>query len=137
MANAGFEEDREEPAPTPHQDKMRQAAFPSGQTRYATEHGGEIRVVSLSMVLMLAKQLEDTERELAKHRAELGAPDENRAAALWKLLDDIDTLDDAAKSNDAEFRRRCYDIQRKRFAIMSGEQYDILRSQPHNGEGKT
>jgi hypothetical protein len=55
-----------------------------------------------------------------------------QAAKLWSLLDDIDTMDDAAKGNDAAFRKRCYEIQRKRFQIMSGEEYDrITESQTH------
>ena len=49
--------------------------------------------------------------------------------ALWKLLDDIDTLDDACKGDNADFRNRCYEIQRKRFDIVSGEQFDILMEQ--------
>ena len=46
------------------------------------------------------------------------------AAALWALLDDIDTLDDAAKGDDAAFRGNARDIQRRRFAVMSGELFD-------------
>ena len=34
---------------------------------------------------------------------------------LWNLLDDIDTLDDQCKGDDASFRKRAYEIQRKRF----------------------
>lgn len=60
----------------------------------------------------------------APQAVELG----RQAVKLWKLLDDIDTLDDAIKSNDENFRKRCYAIQRKRFAVMSGEQYDALCS---------
>ena len=84
MANAGFEEEHEEPVPTPHQDRMRQAAFPSGQARYSTEFGGEIQVVSLSMALMLAKQLEDTEKQ-----------SDARAAALVKVADHARALEAA------------------------------------------
>lgn len=36
---------------------------------------------------------------------------------LWMLLDDIDTLDDAARENDAAFRKNCYEIQQKRWLI--------------------
>jgi len=36
---------------------------------------------------------------------------------LWMLLDDIDTLDDAAKDNDSAFRKACYEIQQKRWFI--------------------
>ena len=46
--------------------------------------------------------------------------------ALWKLLDDIDTLDDACKSDDLAFRNHAYAIQRKRFDIVSGEKIDAI-----------
>lgn len=52
-----------------------------------------------------------------------------QAYRLWKLLDDIDTLDDACKGDDASFRKICYEMQRKRFEIMSGEEWDELRKQ--------
>lgn len=48
----------------------------------------------------------------------------DKCVGLWKLLDHIDTLDDAIKQNDAEFRKAVYATQRKRFAIMSGEEFD-------------
>ena len=38
-------------------------------------------------------------------------------SVLWMLLDDIDTLDDGAKDNDALFRKACYKIQQKRWKI--------------------
>ncbi len=47
-------------------------------------------------------------------------------ARLWMLLDDIDTQDDASKSNDAHFRKCCYEIQQKRHAIFSGEKVEAL-----------
>ena len=50
----------------------------------------------------------------------------DKLLALWQLLDDIDTLDDACKGDDAEFRQACYETQRKRFAILSGEEFDDL-----------
>ena len=55
--------------------------------------------------------------------------------ALWRLLDDIDTLDDACKSDDAVFRKRAYEIQRKRFDILSGEEFDRLASAPAPASG--
>lgn len=41
--------------------------------------------------------------------------------ALWMLLDDIDTLDDAAKDDDTGFRQSCYAIQQKRWQIYNLE----------------
>lgn len=37
--------------------------------------------------------------------------------ALWQLLDDIDTLDDSCRENDAVFRERVRHAQKKRWAI--------------------
>lgn len=45
---------------------------------------------------------------------------------LWKLLDDIDTLDDAVKSNDRAFREHVRRIQRKRFEIVDEATVDAL-----------
>lgn len=49
-----------------------------------------------------------------------------RMLRLWKLLDDIDTLDHMANDNDASFRLGVRRVQRKRFEILSGEEFDEL-----------
>ena len=56
---------------------------------------------------------------------------EQIAVKLWALLDDIDTLDDAARTNDAFFRDAVRVVQQKRFEIMTGEEWDaaILKDQ--------
>lgn len=46
------------------------------------------------------------------------------ALRLWKLLDDIDTLDDAAKVYDKAFRDAVRKVQRKRFEIIDGAEYE-------------
>lgn len=46
-------------------------------------------------------------------------------AELWMLLDDIDTLSDIAKSDYKLFAERCYAIQQKRHAIISGDQIKL------------
>jgi hypothetical protein len=51
-----------------------------------------------------------------------------RSAELWKLLDDIDTASDAFKTNYEGLAKYVYHTQRKRFAIMTGEEYDAIRS---------
>ena len=43
---------------------------------------------------------------------------EEKAFKLWKLLDDIDTLDDSCRENDELFRKLVYDMQRRRFEII-------------------
>lgn len=45
---------------------------------------------------------------------------------LWRMLDDIDTLDDACRENDAAFRLLVRDIQRKRFDVLPGPEFDAL-----------
>jgi len=45
---------------------------------------------------------------------------------LWRMLDDIDTLDDACRDNDAAFRALVRDIQRKRFEVLTGDGFDAL-----------
>jgi hypothetical protein len=46
------------------------------------------------------------------------------SVGLWKLLDNIDTLDDACRSDDAAFRKHTRDQQRKRFDVLSGANFD-------------
>ena len=58
---------------------------------------------------------------------------------LWQLLDDIDTLDDACKDDDARFRRRVYSIQQKRHALYKSDGYTLsnpdgpVRVEVHRG----
>ena len=61
---------------------------------------------------------------------------ERDAAALWKLLDDIDTASDRYKSNYQGLAKYVYKTQRKRFEIMTGEQYDAALAQGRQGGGE-
>jgi hypothetical protein len=73
------------------------------------------------------KEAEEREEGLAEENISLFTALEVAAAALkgaqadiatlWMLLDDIDTLDDAAKDSDKSFRDACYKIQQKRWKI--------------------
>jgi hypothetical protein len=47
------------------------------------------------------------------------------AHRLWELLDEIDTLDDMIKSDDAAFRKRVYEIQQKRWQYASTDGYTL------------
>lgn len=47
------------------------------------------------------------------------------ALRLWGVLDDIDTLDDAAREDDAAFRKRCYALQQLRHDILPGRHIDV------------
>ncbi len=54
---------------------------------------------------------------------------EKSALDLWKLLDDIDTLDDAAKDNDRAFRDAVRRVQRKRFDLIDGSEWELRMQQ--------
>lgn len=75
-------------------------------------------------------ELDEGERAVVEKREPSAAHYENwkstidKAAALWALLDDIDTLDDMAKGDDAAFREHVRNVQQKRFRIMSGEDWE-------------
>jgi hypothetical protein len=51
---------------------------------------------------------------------------EEQAFRLWRLLDDIDTLDDSCRNNDAAFRDLVRRVQQRRFSLMTGEDFDSL-----------
>lgn len=44
---------------------------------------------------------------------------------LFGLLDDIDTLDDACRSDDAAFRDAVRRVQRKRFEVAETDGYTV------------
>ncbi len=48
---------------------------------------------------------------------------------LWCLLDDIDTLDDACKSNNEAFRHLVRDVQKRRHEILTTDGYNLLLPQ--------
>lgn len=74
--------------------------------------------------------LDEGERAVVENREPSAEHYENwkstidKAAALWALLDDIDTLDDMAKGDDVAFREAVRSTQQKRFRIMSGEEWE-------------
>lgn len=45
---------------------------------------------------------------------------------LWKLLDDIDTLDDAVKENDKAFREHTRTLIKKRHTLIDSDDLDDL-----------
>lgn len=48
-----------------------------------------------------------------------------RAERLFQLLDDIDTMDDAVKSNDMKYRRGVRRLHRLRFKYATTDGYDL------------
>jgi hypothetical protein len=57
---------------------------------------------------------------------------EERAKALWQLLDDIDTADDACRENDKAFRERARAIIKRRNDILTSDGYLLV---PHEPKG--
>lgn len=54
------------------------------------------------------------------------------AEALWQMLDDIDTLDDACRDDDAAFRRLVRGVQQKRRDLATSDGYRLYWK--HRGE---
>lgn len=52
------------------------------------------------------------------------AAERENSLRLWMLLDDVDTADDIAKSDDAVYRSLCRQAHQKRWAVMTGDEVD-------------
>ena len=66
----------------------------------------------------VAQEIFALETQLQKSRKQI--------FGLWRLLDDIDTLDDMCRENDSAFRSKAYRKQRRRFDITSEKEYEKL-----------
>ena len=73
---------------------------------------GKIMHSPFMMAVLINEQAANS-KELAEQNEKLVED----VKMLWMLLDDIDTLDDAAKSDDSVFRKTCYKIQQKRWEL--------------------
>ena len=47
-----------------------------------------------------------------------------KSLKLWMLLDDIDTADDIAKSDDDIYRSLCRQLHKKRWDVLNGDEID-------------
>ena len=56
--------------------------------------------------------------------ADAVAAEREKSLRLWMLLDDIDTADDIAKSDDKLYRLICQNRQKKRWGILSEAEVD-------------
>lgn len=54
--------------------------------------------------------------------AKASAAEREKSLRLWMLLDDVDTADDIAKSDDAVYRSLCRQAHQKRWAVMTGDE---------------
>ena len=68
--------------------------------------------------------LECLERFTALVAAKASAAEREKSLRLWMLLDDVDTADDIAKSDDAVYRSLCRQAHQKRWAVMTGDEVD-------------
>lgn len=64
------------------------------------------------------------EPELTAFAAFVVAAEREKSLRLWMLLDDVDTADDIAKSDDAVYRNLCRQAHQKRWAVMTGDEVD-------------
>jgi hypothetical protein len=55
---------------------------------------------------------------------------EEIAHYLWKLLDNIDTLDDACSGDDVAFREQVRIVQQRRFEVGSTDGYKVWWKKP-------
>ena len=56
---------------------------------------------------------------------------EERAKALWQLLDDIDTADDACREHDRTFRERVRALVKRRHGILVSDGHVLSVSKGH------
>jgi hypothetical protein len=61
---------------------------------------------------------------LERFAALVAAAEREKSLRLWMLLDDIDTADDIAKTDDKLYRSICQKYQKKRWEILSEEEVD-------------
>lgn len=52
------------------------------------------------------------------------AAEREKSLQLWMLLDDVDTADDIAKSDDAIYRSLCRQSHAKRWDVLTGDEID-------------
>ena len=60
--------------------------------------------------------------KLVEERA--AAKEREKTLQLWMLLDDVDTADDIAKSDDDVYRSLCRQAHSKRWAVLTGDEVD-------------
>jgi len=61
---------------------------------------------------------------VTRFAALVAVAEREKSLRLWMLLDDIDTADDIAKSDDKLYRRICQNHQKKRWDILSEAEVD-------------
>lgn len=61
---------------------------------------------------------------LERFVAIVAAAEREKSLRLWMLLDDVDTADDIAKTDDAIYRSLCRQAHAKRWDVLTGDEID-------------
>jgi hypothetical protein len=61
---------------------------------------------------------------LERFAALVRADEREKSLQLWMLLDDVDTADDIAKTDEAIYRSLCRQAHAKRWSLLNGDEVD-------------
>ena len=62
--------------------------------------------------------------QLEAFAALVAAAEREKSLQLWMLLDDVDTADDIAKTDEAIYRSLCRQAHAKRWSLLNGDEVD-------------
>ena len=65
-----------------------------------------------------------SDKLLERFAALVRADEREKSLQLWMLLDDIDTADDIAKTDEAIYRSLCRQAHAKRWSLLNGDEVD-------------
>ena len=66
----------------------------------------------------------ETAESMFKFAALVAAAEREKSLQLWMLLDDVDTADDIAKTDEAIYRSLCRQAHAKRWSLLNGDEVD-------------
>ena len=75
-------------------------------------------------VWILFKDSDNFFNEIENFAKLIAAKEREKTLQLWMLLDDVDTADDIAKSDDDVYRSLCRQTHAKRWAVLTGDEVD-------------
>jgi len=67
---------------------------------------------------------DDESNRLEAFAAFVAAAEREKSLQLWMLLDDVDTADDIAKTDEAIYRSLCRQAHAKRWSLLNGDEVD-------------
>jgi hypothetical protein len=65
-----------------------------------------------------------SDKLLERFAALVAAAEREKSLQLWMLLDDVDTADDIAKTDEAIYRSLCRQAHAKRWSLLNGDEVD-------------